>query len=265
VVRLYSEFETSLSRRYLREIFSCESSGVLLLGGWTVYLLVSSDFQKSTGRGYIGSRDIDIGFHLKEESTREDLKKSEFSRVIKRLINLGFRRQSFRLYKDFDAETHRELSIEEAQKRLPFEVSRLYVDLVVDRIPIGFQDVFGFTPIDEPLLELAFKEERFRHVSWEGIDLRIVEPSLLLGMKLNSVVSRTSDHKRVKDIADIYALVWHSGASLSDLKEEIETLIPVSRVRDVLTSFNQDNIEEVSSIIGVEASSISRVFTEFRR
>ena len=151
------------------------------------------------------------------------------------------------------------------KKRLPFEVSRLYVDLIVDRIPAGFQEVFGFTPIDEPLLELAFVEERFRQVLWEGVDLRIVEPSLLLGMKLNSVVSRTRDHKRVKDIADIYALVWHSGTSLSDLKQEIGTLIPVSRVREVLTSFERDDLKEVSSILGVEASSISRVIAEFRR
>lgn len=247
------------------EIFSCESSGALLLGGWAVYLLVSPDFQEATGRGYIGSRDIDIGFHLTEESTREELEKSEFSRVFKRLITLGFRGQSFRLYRDFDAETHRELLVEEAKKRLPFEVSRLYVDLIVDRIPAGFQEVFGFTPIDEPLLELAFVEERFRHVLWEGVDLRIVEPSLLLGMKLNSVVSRTHDHKRVKDIADIYALVWYSGTSLSDLKQEIGTLIPVSRVREVLTSFERDDLKEVSSILGVEASSISRVIAEFRR
>lgn len=163
---MYSDFETSLSRRYLREIFDRESHGVLLLGGWAVHLLVNPEFQEATGRGYIGSRDIDIGFHLEEGTTRENLEESDFSRVFRRLNALGFRGQSYRLYKDFDPETHRELSVEEAESKLPFEVSRLYVDLVVDRIPVGFQEVFGFTPIDESLLELAFRDERFRHVLW---------------------------------------------------------------------------------------------------
>ena len=262
---MYSESETLLSRKYLREIFSSESGGVILLDGWAVSLLVGPDFQEAMGRGYIGSRDIDIGFHLEEGSTAEDLEGSEFSRVFRRLNALGFRRQSFRLYRDFDPETHRELSVEEARSRLPFEVSRLYVDLVVDRIPAEFRDVFGFTPIDEPLLELAFRDGRFRHVRWEGVDLRIVAPSLLLGMKLNSVISRTRDHKMVKDIADIYALAWYSGMSLSDMKEEIRNLIPANRVRRVLKSFNQDDIDDVSRIIGVESSVISRVLAEFGR
>ena len=262
---MYRESETLLSRRYLREIFSRESGGALLLGGWAVSLLVGPDFKEAMGRGYVGSRDIDIGFHLKEGSTKEDLEESEFSRVFRRLNALGFRRQAYRLYRDFDPETHRELSVEEARSRLPFEVSRLYVDLVVDRIPPGFRDVFGFTPIDEPLLELAFRDRRFRHVRWEGVDLRIVEPSLLLGMKLNSVISRTRDHKRVKDIADIYALVWHSGMSLSDMREEIGKLIPAGRVRRVLKSFSQDDIDDVSRILGVESSIISRVLAEFGR
>jgi hypothetical protein len=33
-----------------------------LLGGWAVYYLVNKNFQKVTGRTYIGSRDIDLVF-----------------------------------------------------------------------------------------------------------------------------------------------------------------------------------------------------------
>lgn len=265
MVNLYSEFETSLSRRYLREIFSSESGGALLLGGWAVYLLVDQDFREASGRGYIGSRDIDIGFHLDEGSTREVLEESGFSRVFRRLRSLGFLGQSFRLYKDFDAENHRELQPDESRPRLPFEVSRLYVDLVVDKVPYLFGDVFGFTPIDEPLLELAFSEERYRHVHWEGVDLKVVEPSLLLGMKLNSVGTRTRDHKRLKDVADMYALAWHSGEGLADLKEEIVLLMPVDRLKTVFRGISRDDLSDISNMLGVEARSISRVFAELIR
>ena len=143
---------------------------------------------------------------------------------------------------------------------MPFEVFRLYIDLVVDKIPFLFGDVFDFTPIDEPLLELAFSEERYRHVHWQGVDLKVVEPSLLLGMKLNSVDTRTRDHKGLKDIADMYALAWHSGESLADLKEEIVLFMPVDRLKTVLRGISRDDFSDISNMLGVEARSISRVF-----
>jgi hypothetical protein len=39
-----------------------------LLGGWAVFLNVDEDFLRTTGRSYVGSRDIDIGFGLKPDS-----------------------------------------------------------------------------------------------------------------------------------------------------------------------------------------------------
>ena len=53
--------------------------------------MVNQDFQEATGRGYIGSQDIDIGFHLAEGSTREDLEKSEFSVGCARSVSAGSR------------------------------------------------------------------------------------------------------------------------------------------------------------------------------
>lgn len=261
---MYNAFETSLSKKYLKEIFR-ESSGALLLGGWAVYLLVDPDFREATGRGYIGSRDIDIGFHLEEGSGREDLEASKFSQAFRRLRSLGFHGQSFRMYKDFDAEDHRELQLDEAESKLPFELNRLYVDLVVDTIPKPFREVFGFTPIDEPLLEEAFRSRRFRQVSWEGVTLDIVEPSLLLGMKLNSVLTRTRDHKRLKDVADIYALAWHSGEDLTDLKKELRLLIPTENLRDIIKGIGPEDLSAASDIIGIEARTMSRVFSELNR
>jgi len=257
---MYSTHETSLSRRYLGELFDDESSGAVLLGGWAVNLLVNEEFREATGRGYIGSRDIDVGLHFDEITVREDLEGSDFSRMFKRLTSMGFRGQSFRLYKDFDREGRRELQHAEAASMLPFEVSKLYVDLVVDRIPPSFSEVFGFVPIDEPLLENAFTNGRIMGVRGEGVDLKVVEPSLLLAMKLSSVETRTRDHKKLKDIADIFALAWYSGESLDDLKEDLGLWLPP----DMIGSFSQDDVSAVSGVIGVDASTIRVVLSGLR-
>ena len=261
---MYSEDETFLSRRYLRELFAGEAEGPVLLGGWAVYLLVNEGFQEATGRGYIGSRDIDVGFHFDEATTREALERSPVSLAFRRLTSKGFLGQSFRLYKDFDLEGRRELHPDEAASMLPFEASRLYVDLVVDRIPISFRDVFCFVPIDEPLLEHAFRDGGYKMIHWDGVDLKVVEPSLLLGMKLNSVGARTRDHKRLKDIADIYALAWFSGEGLDDLKEELGPWVSPELTEGVVGSFSRDDVYAVSGMIGVDASTIRMVLSELR-
>ncbi len=261
---MYSTYETSLSRRYLGELFDDESGGAVLLGGWAVNLLVDERFREATGRGYIGSRDIDVGFHFEEITVREDLEGSDFSRMFKRLTSMGFQGQSFRLYKDFDRESRRELQHAEAVSMLPFEVSKLYVDLVVDKIPPSFSEVFGFVPIDEPLLENAFTNGRTIDIRWEGVDLKVVEPSLLLAMKLSSVETRTRDHKKLKDIADIYALAWYSGESLDHLKEDLRLWLPPDTVGRVVGSFSQEDVSAVSGVIGVNASTIRVVLSGLR-
>ena len=261
---MYGEDETSLSRRYLRELFTWEAENIVLLGGWAVHLLVDEGFREATGRGYIGSRDLDVGFHFDEGLTRKDLEASHFSRVFRRLSSSGFQGQSFRLYKDFDLAGSRELTLDETASMLPFEISRLYVDLVVDRIPGLFSDVFGFTPIDEPLLEYAFTDGLVRDINWEGVDLRVVEPSLLLGMKLNSVGSRTRDHKRIKDIADIFVLTWYSGEELDDLKGDLGLWLSPDLIGGIVGGFSQDDVSAVSGMIGVDAGAMRLVFSELR-
>ncbi len=61
---LYSKFETETSYQYLKRIIEVLNEPVCLLGGWAVYLTVNTRFRESQGRNYLGSRDIDIGFHV---------------------------------------------------------------------------------------------------------------------------------------------------------------------------------------------------------
>jgi hypothetical protein len=67
----------------MQAIFSQLKIQTCLLGGWAVYYLVNQSFQKATGRSYIGSRDIDLGFHINMDWNQEQLQKLEFATTSK--------------------------------------------------------------------------------------------------------------------------------------------------------------------------------------
>ena len=261
---MYGESETDLSRRHLHMIFENVEEGCLL-GGWAVFLNVNENFKRTTGHSYIGSRDIDIGFKLKPVSRAKALLRTEFARVFQKLKDAGFRGQSFRMFKDFDRDTGRELSPEESNEKPFYEVLRLYIDLVVNQIPEFFRETFGFTPIDEPLLTQAYDDKHIIDIMWEGTPLRTVDSTVLLCMKLRSMVNRTRDYKRIKDIADVYALIWHSEKSIDIVKRDVAVILEPEVIRDMLGSIKADEVEEVSNFLDIEPEQITRVIREFRR
>lgn len=63
---MYEPYETRISQRYLEEVIRKVERPVCLLGGWAVYLQVNKNFKETTGRDYVGSRGIDLGFHFEE-------------------------------------------------------------------------------------------------------------------------------------------------------------------------------------------------------
>lgn len=62
-------------------------------------------------------------------------------------------------------------------------------------------------PIDEPLLSLVFQEKMHRTQLLFGEIVLIPEPPVMLAMKINTAPRRDKEHKLLKDIADIYALL----------------------------------------------------------
>src|SRR3989338_2850346 len=148
---MYKEFETKTSYKYLKEIIGNLKEPICILGGWAVFFHVNKKFHESQGRPYLGSRDIDLGFHIKESSSDEELKNSTLSQTISILKEkLGFKPLSFRLFKEIHTETEEEIKKGEI---VPAHfIFPIYVDLIVDRIPEDFKRIFGFNPIDEPLL-----------------------------------------------------------------------------------------------------------------
>lgn len=261
---LYESNETKTSEKQLEQVFKSLKDPACLLGGWAVYHLVNKNFEKANGRPYIGSRDIDVGFHVEKDWTEKQLKESGFVSAIAALEKTGFRSVSFRLVKDFDLDTGKELTPEESSKLPLFRVFQLFTDPIVDYIHPKIKDILGFVPIDEPLLSLLFQHKMHITANIFGRKVTLPKPELLLAMKLNSVLSRDKEHKRIKDIADIYAILWYSDTDLPELKNRLFSINSREGAAKTMRAFTEEDVDKVSKTIGVAAKEISRVFAELK-
>jgi len=259
---LYQPAETKTSQEQMQAIFSQLKSQTCLLGGWAIYYLVNQNYEQATGRTYIGSRDIDLGFHINTNWNTEQLKNSEFANAIKTAESMGFNSVSFRLVKDFDIDTGKELTPEESAKLPLYQIFQLYIDPIVDCIYPEIKNLLGFVPIDEPLLSLVFKEKMYRTQLLFGKSVLIPEPHVMLAMKINSAPRRDKEHKLIKDIADIYALLWYSDIKLSQLKEQLFVVTSKGKVRKTVQAFSNEDISKAAAALGIESQEMSHVLRE---
>ncbi len=258
----YDKYETDISEKYLQKILAFR--GIVLIGGWAVYIHVNKNFRKARGRNYSGSRDIDLGFHMDAKWDDDELKNSAFFKLSDHLNKNGFEWQGFRMLKNFHTETEKELSLEESKKLYAYNIFPLYVDLIVDFIHPKFKDVFGFIPIDEPLLKYVFENNKYcKNIRLFGAEAILPTPDLLLAMKLNSLPGRDKEHKRIKDISDIFALLFFSEENLEDIKEKLFSLYEKEKATNIIKNITDKDISSVAEVLGFDFAEVKRVFIEF--
>jgi hypothetical protein len=246
---MYREFETRTSYKYLKEVINNLKEPICILGGWAVFFHVNKRFEKAQGRPYLGSRDIDLGFNMADQSA--------LAQTIKTLTeNLKFRPLSFRLVKEIHTETEEEIKKGEI---IPAHfIFPMYVDLIVDSIPEYFKKAFGFSPIDEPLLRVVFEKKEYIILKEFDKKLLLPKPELLLAMKINSLPDRDKEHKRIKDICDIFALAWYTGLNLDEINlTKFVQRSSLKKCRDILT---KDDYHNASAQLGHSIEEIKRVF-----
>ena len=256
---MYKEFEIKTSYKYLKEVIKNLKEPICILGGWAVFFNTNKNFQKAQGRPYLGSRDIDLGFNIKKE-----LESSTLHQTIKILKEkLKFKPLSFRLFKEIHTETEEEIQegqIIPAHFRFP-----MYVDLIVDNIPDNFKKVFGFNPIDEPLLRFAFENKKYqKQIKEFDKKLIIPIPELLVAMKINSLPDRDKEHKKIKDICDMFALLWYSDIDIKQIKKEICKFIPEKNIKNCLANITKEDLQKASPQISHSTEEIQRVIDMLR-
>jgi hypothetical protein len=240
---------------------------ICLIGGWAVYHMVNKNFKKATGRDYIGSRDIDLGYHFEKDWSEKELRESSFAKSI-RIIEkeLGFAPVGFRYLKEFHIETEKELSEDEVKTTPQHFVFPLYIDPVVDIIHPKFYEVFKFNPVDEPLLEMVFRDRANRMAEKSfGKNLWLPKPHILLATKLNSVIGRDKEHKRLKDIADIFILLWFTDVEISEIKSNLLEFYERENIKRIVSAISRQDIKDVASVTGFSEGEVERILLEIAR
>jgi hypothetical protein len=174
-------------------------------------LTVNEAHERATGRKYVGSRDIDLGFHFDPRWKPDEFKASPFSKAITKIKALGFEPESVRFVKRYHSSEMRELTPEESRHLPQYDIFNLYIDVLVDSDdPERFKRA-GFSVLEEPLLSRLFGGEDHVTIKLEEISVLMPAPQLLMEMKANSLPNRTEDDKKTKDLLDLCALLLYSG------------------------------------------------------
>ena len=262
---LYEDYETGISHDALSKVVSALPAPVCLLGGWAVYYTVNANYSASTGNSYHGSRDIDLGFHLEDDATDKLLRESALAGSIESLRGMGFRSMGVRMFKEYHRETRLLLSEAKAKKTPSYNIFQLYVDLLVDNAPAGIKKAIGFTPFDEKMLVHVFGGKMFKAIDEFPTRVILPTPPVLLAMKMASLPNRTKDHKKHKDIMDMYALIWHSGVPLKRLRLGVSRLVSAPDMLKAVSSIGKPDYEQAADSLGIDEEKVKSVLSDFVR
>lgn len=262
---MYTDNEIGISKSNLSTVISNVKEPVCLLGGWAVYVTVNQKFHAEHGIDYIGSRDIDLGFHTDEAWSDVQLQNSAFAKSIEILKGMKYYGIGSCFVQHYDLQTKRLLTEEESKKRPKYDMFDLFVDPVVDKIHPRTKALFGLDPIDEPLLADVFSGNRFAMSGCFGKEMMLPHPEVLVSMKINSVLNRNKEDKRIKDIADIYSLMWYSDTKFPDLKQRIQKICDTEKISSTVSKFTDQDYGSVSRVTGIAKGEILRAIAEMAK
>ncbi|GEM_PF-541815 len=255
---MYPEKETSLSYEYLQKVVSALEEPICLIGGWAIYLTVNKAYNASTGKDYIGSRDIDLGFHIEE---KQELKNTTFGKAMKKLEEEGFTEVGGRMVKNLDYDTGEEVEPKEAKEKPMYELHKMYVDLMVDHAPKPDNLKETNLIFDEELLQYVFDDPTHREeLEQFNKKLWMPKPWLLLAMKTKSLPNRQKDHKRQKDIADIAAITLFT--KQEDTPYNLIEVLRKDKILQSLKSITPDEIAGTESLLGVQPNSFRAALSD---
>jgi hypothetical protein len=125
--------------------------------------------------------------------------------------------------------------------------------------------VFGFKPPAESLLAPVFEDDRSEplceYVSWSPSNQKlIVPPALLAAMKIRSLPDRDKSHKRVKDVADLHALLWYV-KDYSEMKTDALAYVSKSDLGRIEDAVDETIFENAAQLLQIDQQLISDSIT----
>lgn len=258
----YAKTVTALSESELQAVLSVAEPPVCLLGGWAVYLAVTNGFQEVHDRAYIGSRDIDLGVQVDPTWSTDDLLSSPVATTLTRIeSDVGYNRGRFGFYQQFHRDTGERLTDAAARDQPAHNVFRVDIDIIPDTTALdAFQDAFGFRPPADPLLEPVFRdragEPLDEYVDWEVPGEVLIAPAAVLAaMKVRAFPERDKSHKRLKDLADLHALLWYV-TDYDEIQPSVRDRLTKADLTAVASLMSDNLYERTARLIEVDPTII---------
>lgn len=232
---------------------------ICVCGGWAVYYTVNDIFQEKKNREYIGSQDIDIGFSLKPMMTKSELESTNLFKTLKILESNGYMPEGFRYRKDV---AYAELGIEDDTEKN--ETFALYVDVLVNTYPPSLNDLYPNCFFEVPLIEQVYNNTKYQ-VKMSSISDNLFIPTreIIIAMKIHSLPTRGNiRHKMVKDLCDLYGLLWYSPKSLKETTKGLSKFLEGNSLEQLKNSIDSSLMKECEAILGEPRGSANTVLND---
>jgi len=230
---------------------------VCICGGWAVYFTINEDFREKKKMNYIGSQDIDIGFSLKPMMTKSELESTNLFKTIEILESNDYKPEKFRYRKDI---AYSDLGKDDKEK--DDETFTLYVDILVNSYPPSLNDIHPNCFFEVPLIEQVYNNTKYQvKISSISNNLFIPTREIITAMKIQSLSGRGDvHHKKVKDLCDIYGLLWYSKKkSVNEIIEGVLNFIDINSIKRLRDSVDKVLMSECEGYLGESKGSLNTV------
>ena len=78
-------------------------------------------------------------------------------------------------------------------------------------------------------------------------------------MKINSLPDRDKEHKKIKDICDIFALLWYSNIKTEQIKKKICEFISEENINNCLAKITKEDLQKAGPQLSHSTEEIQRV------
>jgi len=139
----------------------------------------------------------------------------------------------------------------------------LYVDILVNSYPQSYQDISPQSFFEVPLIEKIYNNNQFQVKLLEISEYLIIPTREMMGaMKIISIPSRGKHHKIVKDLCDLYSLIWFADKSPDEIINDISSLLIPNSINRFKESINKDIMSECEEHLGESKGSINTVVSQ---
>ncbi|MEF8848849.1 MAG: hypothetical protein V5A68_06920 [Candidatus Thermoplasmatota archaeon] len=199
-------------------------------------IIVNDYFKDQKDRNYIGSQDIDIGFSLKPMRGKTELESTNLFKMLNILEKNDYKPSLFGYKKDIPFKNSGFLEDEEKE-----ETFTIYVDILVNSYPQSYQDIHQNSFFEVPLIEKIYNDKKYQiKIPEISKYLFIPNRNMMIAMKIISLPSREKNHKMIKDLCDLYTLIWSSDKSTNKIVNEISEILQPKRFKRLKEKINKN-------------------------